>query len=144
MPATLAPTFTPAIAALCRHYDRRAKTADALGQELERILEHIPAETDIALAPPSGAPHPITRHIASALTPKDGRIEGILAPLREVVQVLPWRYGYAPRADAPGLEDNGCPDCGGRYLDSWYWCPACTEEKIKGTSNYLDAKAGRL
>lgn len=47
-------------------------------------------------------------------------------------------------ADAPGLEDNGCPDCGERYLDSWYWCPACTEEKIKGTSNYLDAKAGRL
>ena len=106
MPATLAPTFTPTIAALCRHYDRRAKTADALGQELERILALIPVETDVALAPPSGAPHPITRHIADALTPKSDRIEGILDPLRRVVQVLPWRYGYAPRADAPGLEDN--------------------------------------
>lgn len=46
--------------------------------------------------------------------------------------------------DAEGLEDNGCPDCGGRYLDSWYWCPPCTEERVKGGNRYLDAKAGRL
>ncbi len=57
-----------------------------------------------------------------------------------------WLLAKKPgtEADVPDLIENACPDCGGRYLDSWHWCPPCTEERVRGTSNYLDAKAGRL
>jgi quercetin dioxygenase-like cupin family protein len=104
MPVATAPTFAPAIAAICRHYERRSKTADALGRELEHILTILPEKADIPLKPPSGAPHPIARHIDAALAPAESRIEDILAPLRRVAAILPWRYSYTPRADAPGLE----------------------------------------
>lgn len=52
--------------------------------------------------------------------------------------------GLTADAELEDENENGCPDCGGRYLDSWYWCPPCTEERVKGGNNYRDAKAGRL
>jgi quercetin dioxygenase-like cupin family protein len=103
---TSAPNFAPAISAIRYHYELRAQTADALGRELKRILTLLPTGTAIAVQPSSDAPHPITRHLHAALAPEEGRVEDILAPLRRIAAILPWRYSYTTRADAPGLELN--------------------------------------
>ena len=97
-------TFAPAIAAIRKAYVRRLSAQDALADELTRALTLIPSETEIAPTPPTGPAHPITRHLTAALAPAESRIEDILAPLRRVSAILPWRYSYTPRADVPGLE----------------------------------------
>ena len=99
-------TFAPAIAAIRKAYVRRLSAQDALADELTRALTLIPSETEIAPTPPTGPAHPITRHLTAALAPAQERSEGILSPLRQLAPALTWRYSYAPRADAPGLEHN--------------------------------------
>ena len=99
-------TFAPVIAAIRKAYVRRLSAQDALADELTRALTLIPAETETAPAQPVGPAHPITRHLSAALAPAQGRIEGILTPFRQLAPALPWRYSYAPRADAPRLEHN--------------------------------------
>jgi quercetin dioxygenase-like cupin family protein len=49
-------------------------------------------------------PHPATRHLETALVAVESHAPALAAALRPLGEVLPWRYGYAPRADAPGLE----------------------------------------
>jgi quercetin dioxygenase-like cupin family protein len=97
-------TFAPTLAAISRHYELRGKTADALGRELALVLSLLPGETAVVLQSTTGTPHPITRHLETALAPAKGRVEDVLAPLRRIAAALPWRYSYTPRADAPGLE----------------------------------------
>ena len=45
--------------------------------------------------------------------------------------------------DVPDLIENACPDCGGRYLDSWHWCPPCTEERIKREAARREAELAK-
>lgn len=49
-------------------------------------------------------PHPATRHLEAALGAAEAYAPALAAALRPLGDALPWRYGYAPRADAPGLE----------------------------------------
>lgn len=48
--------------------------------------------------------HPALRHLDKALAAAERRVPALAAALRPVAAALPWRYGYAPRADAAGLE----------------------------------------
>ncbi|MFT3828127.1 MAG: dimethylsulfonioproprionate lyase family protein [Opitutaceae bacterium] len=105
MSATPPITYAPTIAAIRRAFEHRAAAGDALATELNLVLGLLPAETNVASAAPS-APHPIARHLAAALAPSEGRVDEILAPLRALSPALPWRYSYAARSDAPGLEHN--------------------------------------
>lgn len=84
----------------------------------------------------------------SVRNPRFGEAPGIAVYLGTIVTfdapgwLLAKKNGMG--ADAEGLIESTCGGCGAAYLDAWAWCPACTEEKIKGTSRYLDAKEGRL
>ncbi len=99
------PSFAPTIEAIRHVFVERAAAGDALAGELAHVLALLPASTAVAPAP-HGAPHPITHHLGAALAAGAGRIEGILAPLRQLAPALPWRYSYAARSDAPGLEHH--------------------------------------
>jgi len=50
--------------------------------------------------------HPSTRHLEAALEAGNASTADILGAIRPVAFDLPWRYSYAKRSDAPGLEDN--------------------------------------
>nr|WP_210313375.1 dimethylsulfonioproprionate lyase family protein [Rhodopseudomonas rhenobacensis] len=49
--------------------------------------------------------HPLTRHLPLALDLADRVAPNIATALRPLAARLPWRYGYAPRSDAAGLEN---------------------------------------
>jgi mannose-6-phosphate isomerase-like protein (cupin superfamily) len=84
---------------------QRMVTDDDVGKEAARILtllEPLPSqEGDF-----SRSSHPSTRHLDAALTVRNASTTGLLAAIRPIAFDLPWRYSYARRADAPGLEDN--------------------------------------
>lgn len=63
---------------------------------LDRVSKRAPA-----LQPTS---HPLTRYLGPALDLADRLAPDVAAALRPIAERLPWRYGYAPRDDAPGLE----------------------------------------
>jgi len=94
-----------AVQVLAGHYTRRAGPDDALGRELQGILADLalPAEPSGELA---GREHPIRAHLAGPLPSRHGTVADVLAAFRPLFPLLPWRYGYEPRPDFPGLESR--------------------------------------
>jgi len=76
---------------------------DAIGTEARAVAEGLAA---IAPAPAAWEPtaHPLRRFLPTALDLLAATAPGLAAALGRVGPGLPWRYGYAPRADAPGLD----------------------------------------
>jgi len=50
--------------------------------------------------------HPLTAHVAPAIEATAARFPALAAALHQLSADLPWRYGYAARADLPGLENR--------------------------------------
>jgi mannose-6-phosphate isomerase-like protein (cupin superfamily) len=98
----------PTVAAVVAHYRARlaAGPRDAIADELARVLELLPEvkciETDNLCGDPS---HPVGGFVEDALASKPGAVEDVLATLRPLAHLLPWRYNYEPRKDRPGLEN---------------------------------------
>lgn len=91
------------IAALRHAFADPAGTDDAAIAEIRRVntlLDAAPAEA-AALQPTH---HPLTRHLPTVLDLAENSAPTISAALRPIAERLPWRYGYTPRTDAPGLE----------------------------------------
>jgi hypothetical protein len=78
---------------------------DDVGQEAARVLALLNPLPALAGTFPENE-HPSTRHLEAALAPSDDTTDDLLAAVRGVAYHLPWRYSYAKRSDAPGLEDN--------------------------------------
>lgn len=86
-------------------YERQVATDPAVRRELERVVGLLHA-APTAHGPLAPSPHPILRHLASALAaPAPGAREAA-AELGAIGPHLPWRYSYAERADAPDLGDR--------------------------------------
>ncbi|MEO0035333.1 MAG: hypothetical protein RLZZ501_1356, partial [Pseudomonadota bacterium] len=104
MSATVpAPILVALLAALRRQLAAGAGRADGVGEEIGRLLaalDRLPAAPRIAAAPG----HPVRAHLPAALVPLRRTTPDLAALLAGHGEALPWRYGYAPRADAPGLE----------------------------------------
>jgi hypothetical protein len=93
------------IEAMKLRLNQRAAIADDVGQEAARVLallNPLPALT--GTFPKSE--HPSTRHLETAFAISDDTTDDLLAAVRGVAFHLPWRYSYAKRIDALGLEDN--------------------------------------
>jgi mannose-6-phosphate isomerase-like protein (cupin superfamily) len=96
------------IGALRRDYEhRRAAAGDALSAELGTVLALLdrvdftrPDEDEFR---PSG--HGVTRHLLGELPSRNGTVADVLGAFRPLFAALPWRYGYEPRADMPGLDN---------------------------------------
>jgi hypothetical protein len=85
--------------------NQRAVTSDDVGQEAARVLallNPLPALT--GTFPKSE--HPSTRHLETVFVAGDDTTDDLLVAVRGVAFHLPWRYSYAKRSNAPGLEDN--------------------------------------
>jgi hypothetical protein len=59
-----------------------------------------------AAAPYAATAHPLVRHLPGVLAGLDRDAPDIAAALRPLSEGLPWRYGYAARADLPDLHLN--------------------------------------
>ena len=106
MPPEFPHDLGPVIAAIRRHFAERRALPDALGRELAQVLALLENTPGPYPLPPAGRAHPIARQLQPALADRPGRVADVLAALRPFASALPWRYGYAARADAPGLEDR--------------------------------------
>jgi hypothetical protein len=85
--------------------NQRAVTLDDVGLEAARVqalLSPLPALTGIF----PKSEHPSTRYLDAALAAGDNATDHLLAAIRSVAFHLPWRYSYARRSDAPGLQNN--------------------------------------
>jgi hypothetical protein len=99
-----APVFQR-IASIQLRLRQRAALADTVGLEAARVLallDPLPALTGTF----SRSEHPSTRHLAAAFAAGDHTTAALAASIRCVGFDLPWRYSYAKRGDAPGLEEN--------------------------------------
>jgi len=93
------------IEAMKLRLNQRAVTSDDVGQEAARVLallNPLPALT--GTFPKSE--HPSTSHLETAFADGDDAAAALLTAIRPVAFHLPWRYSYAKRSDAQGLEDN--------------------------------------
>jgi hypothetical protein len=91
------------LAALRRSFSADADRRDDVGDEIrhvERLLARV-TSPPLALQPTE---HPLTRHLPGVLDLAERVAPEIATALRPLGSRLPWRYGNAPRADAPGLE----------------------------------------
>jgi hypothetical protein len=94
--------MTDAVRALLVAMRRHFARAEAVGGEIAAEAKHVLSAFDL----PAGevrlatSTHKVQQHLR--LLPPEV-LEGRFVP---VAPSLPWRYSYAPRADAPGLEDN--------------------------------------
>lgn len=94
-----------AVQVLAGHYARRAGIDDALGRELSRVL----ASLALPAAPSGelqGLAHPIRAHLTGPQPSANRAVAEVLDAFRPLFPALPWRYGYAPRPDLPGLEER--------------------------------------
>ena len=100
--------LTALLAALRRAFVGETGREGAAGDELHSVAKLI-AAADQQPGPlrPTSHPvtsHPVTAHLPEVLARAEQRVPELAAALRPIASELPWRYGYAPRADAPGLE----------------------------------------
>jgi quercetin dioxygenase-like cupin family protein len=93
------------IGAIQNHLQQRKVTGDTVGKEAARVLSLLEPLPTLA-GTFSRSTHPSTRHLDAAFEAGNASTVDLLAAIRPVAFDLPWRYSYAKRDDAPGLEDN--------------------------------------
>lgn len=92
------------LAALRHRFEARPRQADEIADEIGRVsavLDRLPSEPEL----PEPTLHPLTRHLAAALSLTAASAPVVAPTLVPIARLLPWRYGYRPRQDAPGLEE---------------------------------------
>ena len=105
MSSTNVPALLTLIETIETHFQRRQAKGDAVAWEIAKVLSLLEPLPPLVGAFPRNN-HPATRHLEAALFSGNASTSGLLAALRPVAYDLPWRYSYAKREDAPGLEEN--------------------------------------
>jgi hypothetical protein len=91
------------LASLRRAFAAGTNHAHEIAAEIDGVSQRIARVTAPPLPlRPTG--HPLIRHLATVLDLATEIAPEIATALRPLAWRLPWRYGYAPRADAPELE----------------------------------------
>jgi len=93
------------IEAMKLRLSQRAVASDDVGREAARVLALLNPLPALAGTFPRSQ-HPSTRHLEAAFSSGDDEAAVLLTSIRTVAFHLPWRYSYAKRSDALGLEDN--------------------------------------
>jgi mannose-6-phosphate isomerase-like protein (cupin superfamily) len=93
------------IAAIRLRLHQRAVTVDDVGQEAARVLTLLDPLPVLTGTFPKNE-HPSTRYLETAFATSNDTTDDLLATVRDVAFHLPWRYSYAKRSDAPGLENK--------------------------------------
>jgi quercetin dioxygenase-like cupin family protein len=82
-----------------------AKDDVALAAEVERVVARLARVPDLAPARARPSDHPLTGRLEPSIAAVAAHFPDLAAALAPIADDLPWRYGYAPRADRPRLED---------------------------------------
>ncbi|MDR3437420.1 dimethylsulfonioproprionate lyase family protein [Telmatospirillum sp.] len=84
------------------HFAEGLTVEGVASPEAALVLSLLPDDPALPLAQLAPSSHPVAALVAAThgLDPAWTEVLGSLAP------VLPWRFTYAPRADAPGLENR--------------------------------------
>jgi hypothetical protein len=91
------------LAAMRAYFEAGRARQDAIGDEIRKAsaaLDLIDAEP--RTAGPAG--RPLTRHLPAALALTRAEAPELACLLEPIAELLPWRYGYVARPDAPGLD----------------------------------------
>jgi mannose-6-phosphate isomerase-like protein (cupin superfamily) len=107
---------------LFAHHANTGTTGSALAQELAHIVAQLdfrakrqdraqsePEQVPFDAIPLPVAPHPVTQHFLPKPQSHTNDIptpDTLFNTFQPLLQSLPWRYGYTPRADVPGLENR--------------------------------------
>lgn len=89
------------LASLQTYFEMARK--DAIGDEIRNVsaaLDRVCGEPR-EIRPTS---HPLIQHLPAALALAHTHAPEVASVLEPVAELLPWRYSYPPRHDAPGLE----------------------------------------
>lgn len=90
--------------AALRHHLATAPARDAAIAAERTVVARALDRLTGTVAPQPATGHALTRHLPAALALVAATSPALAAVLDDVAARLPWRYGYAARADAPGLE----------------------------------------
>jgi len=93
------------LAALRAHFEAGYSRGDAVGDEIRKVsaaLDRVDGE------PREFQPtrHPLVQHLPAVLTSTRTHAPEVASVLEPIAELLPWRYGYQSRVDAPGLESS--------------------------------------
>jgi hypothetical protein len=84
---------------------RLTRAEGRAGEEAARV-QSLLDRASTEQAPYAATAHPLVRHLSAVLAGLDRNAPDIAAALRPLAEGLPWRYGYAARADLPDLHLN--------------------------------------
>ena len=93
------------LAALRTRFEAGRSREDAIGEEIREVsaaLDHTDAE------PRDVRPtqHPLVQHLPATLALTRTHAPEVASVLEPIAELLPWRYSYQERVDAPGLESS--------------------------------------
>lgn len=94
-----------AIDVLAKHYAAHARLDDAIGHELTEVLEQLGHVSFVQGELRAGS-HPVSELLNGVLPSRNGSVADVLTAFHPLFAALPWRYGYVPRPDFPGLENR--------------------------------------
>jgi hypothetical protein len=77
-----------------------------VAEEIARVQDHLAVAARNTPILPDPTRHSLTVHLTPAIEVAAARFPALAAALRPLYADLPWRYGYAARADLPGLENR--------------------------------------
>ena len=91
------------LASLQTYFEIGQTRRDAIGDEIRKVS----AALDRGCGEPreiKPTRHPLIHHLPAALALARTRAPEVASVLEPIAELLPWRYSYPPRHDAPGLE----------------------------------------
>ena len=99
------PLILNLIAAIQTNFRQHKSADDAVNREIAKVLSLLEVLPPLEGSFPRSS-HPVTRHLDAAFASGSDATEKLLSAIRPVAYDLPWKYNYARRDDAPGLENT--------------------------------------
>ncbi len=91
------------LASLQTYFEIGQARRDAIGDEIRKVS----AALDLGCGEPREirpTRHPFIQHLSAGLALARAHAPEVASVLEPIAELLPWRYSYPPRHDAPGLE----------------------------------------
>jgi hypothetical protein len=87
------------------HLQQRALNPDDAGREAAKVLS-LMNPLPLLEGTFTRSNHPSTCYLDAAFAAGNAATQALIAAIRPIALDFPWRYSYAKRDDAPGLEDR--------------------------------------
>jgi quercetin dioxygenase-like cupin family protein len=99
------PSILKLIEVIQTHLQQRALNPDDAGKEAAKVLS-LMNPLPLLEGTFTRSNHPSTCYLEAAFAAGNTATEALISAIRPIALDFPWRYSYAKRDDAPGLEDR--------------------------------------